>query len=220
MQQVAPTPHAPSDRDELSSLGLREQATLLATREVTSTELVELSLRRTQEAQSTLNAFRVIRGEEAIAEARAADERLARGEAAPLLGVPVAIKDDVDLAGHSTPFGCAGEHPAAGRDAEVVRRLREAGAIVIGKTQAPEVGQWPFTETPEFGVTRNPWNLDHTPGGSSGGSAAAVAAGLVAGAVGSDGTGSVRIPAAWTGLVGLKPQRGRISTWPAPEAFN
>jgi Asp-tRNA(Asn)/Glu-tRNA(Gln) amidotransferase A subunit family amidase len=91
---------------------------------------------------------------------------------------------------------------------------------VIGKTHAPEVGQWHFTETPLHGATRNPWNTDHTPGGSSGGAAAAVAAGVVAVAIGSDGAGSIRIPAAWTGLVGLKPQRGRVSTWPDPEAFN
>ncbi len=142
-----------------------------------------------------------------------------RRTSAPLLGVPVAIKDDVDLAGHTTPFGCGGGRPAV-RDAEMVRRLREAGAILIGKTHAPEVGLWHFTETPLHGATRNPWNTDHTPGGSSGGAAAAVAAGVVPAAIGSDGAGSIRIPAAWTGLVGLKPQRGRVSTWPDPEAFN
>ena len=92
--------------------------------------------------------------------------------------------------------------------------------MIVGKTNAPEVGLWPFTEGPAFGVTRNPWSLDHSPGGSSGGAAAAVAAGLVSAAVGSDGAGSVRIPAAWTHLVGIKPQRGRISTWPDAEAFN
>ena len=105
-------------------------------------------------------------------------------------------------------------------DAEVVRRLRAAGAVIVGKTNTCELGQWPFTSGPGFGHTRNPWSRDHTPGGSSGGSAAAVAAGLVTAAIGSDGAGSVRIPAAWTHLVGIKPQRGRISTWPLPEAFN
>jgi amidase len=193
---------------------------MLATGGVSSVELVEGSLARIDAAQRDLNAFRVIRAEEALAEAEAADRRLAQGEGAPLLGVPVAIKDDVDLAGHTTQFGCGGEHRPAGRDAEIVKRLREAGAIVVGKTHAPEVGQWPFTEGPSFGATRNPWDMGHTPGGSSGGSAAAVAAGLVGGAIGSDGAGSIRIPAAWTGLVGLKPQRGRISTLPEPEAFN
>ncbi len=117
-------------------------------------------------------------------------------------------------------FGCAGDFPAAGEDAEAVRRLRAAGAVIVGKTTTPELGQWPFTEGPAFGVTRNPWNRDFSPGGSSGGSAAAVAGGLVPVALGSDGAGSVRIPAAWTGLVGIKPQRGRISTWPDPESFN
>jgi amidase len=102
----------------------------------------------------------------------------------------------------------------------MVRRLRGAGAVIIGKTNTPEVGLYPFTEGQAFGATRNPWSLKHTPGGSSGGSAAAVAAGIVAGAVGSDGAGSVRIPAAWCNLVGLKPQRGRISGWPEAEQFN
>ena len=125
-----------------------------------------------------------------------------------------------DLEGQPTAFGCAGDFPNKAEDSEVVRRLRAAGAVIVGKTNAPEVGLYPFTEGLAFGVTRNPWNLNHTPGGSSGGAAAAVAAGIVAGAIGSDGAGSVRVPAAWTGLVGVKPQRGRISNWPEAEAFN
>lgn len=200
--------------------GLCTQARALAGGEVSSSELVERSLRRIGETQSTLNAFRVVRGDAALAEAKDADRELSSGEWAPLLGVPVAIKDDVDLAGETTPFGCAGVGRVAIRDAEAVSRLRAAGAIVVGKTNAPEVGQWHFSETRAFGETRNPWSLEHTPGGSSGGAAAAVAAGIVAGAMGSDGAGSVRIPAAWTNLVGLKPQRGRVSTWPDAEAFN
>ena len=205
------TPTTPTD--------LREQALLLRSGEASSRELVEAAIERAEATQETLNAFRVICAEEALAAAEEADRHLSGGEEAPLLGVPVAIKDDVDLAGHTSPFGCGGGRPAV-RDAEMVRRLREAGAIVIGKTHAPEVGQWHFTETPLHGATRNPWNLDHTPGGSSGGAAAAVAAGVVPAALGSDGAGSIRIPAAWTGLVGIKPQRGRVSTWPDPEAFN
>jgi amidase len=200
--------------------GLVGQARALVDGEVSSRELTERSLARIEATQPTLNAFRVVCAEAALADADAADRRLAAGERAPLLGVPVAIKDDVDLAGHETPFGCAGEHRAAECDAEPVRRLREAGAIVVGKTNAPEVGQWHFSETEAFGATRNPWQVEHTPGGSSGGAAAAVAAGIVAGAMGSDGAGSIRIPAAWTNLVGLKPQRGRVSTWPDAEAFN
>jgi amidase len=203
-----------------SPRGLAEQAAMLVAGEVSSRELVEASLERAEATQTDLNAFRLLRAEEALAEADAADVRLGEGTGAPLLGVPVAIKDDVHLTGCTTPFGCGGEHRTAIRDAEMVRRLREAGAIVIGKTHAPEVGQWHFTETPTYGATRNPWNTDHTPGGSSGGAAAAVAAGVVPAAIGSDGAGSIRIPAAWTGLVGLKPQRGRVSTWPDAEAFN
>src|SRR5690349_6392723 len=183
--------------------GLTEMAAQVQSGEASSRELVETALERAARTQATLNAFRVIRAEEALAEADEADRRVAAGEGAPLLGVPVAIKDDVDLTGHTSPFGCGGGR-AAVRDAESVRRLREAGAVVIGKTHAPEVGQWHFTETPLHGATRNPWNPDHTPGGSSGGAAAAVAAGIVPAATGSDGAGSNRIPAAWTGLVGLK----------------
>jgi amidase len=200
--------------------GLVGQAAALVAGEISSRELTERSLGRIEATQPTLNAFRVVCDEAALADADAADRRLAAGERAPLLGVPVAIKDDVDLAGHATPFGCAGEYPVAERDAEPVRRLRVAGAIVVGKTNAPEVGQWHFSETETFGATRNPWQPEYTPGGSSGGAAAAVAAGIVAGAMGSDGAGSIRIPAAWTNLIGLKPQRGRVSTWPDAEAFN
>jgi amidase len=206
--------------DELAFAGLARQAELVAAGEVSARELVELSLERIEATQDTLRAFRRVRREEALAEADAADRRVAAGERLPLLGVPVAIKDDMDLAGETTPFGCDGEFEPKAEDGEVAQRLRAAGAVIVGKTSTCEIGQWPISESPAFGVTRNPWSLDHTPGGSSGGSAAAVAAGLVAAAVGSDGAGSVRIPAAWTHLVGIKPQRGRVSTWPDPEAFN
>ena len=185
-----------------------------------SAELLEAALDRIRAAQEQLCAFRVLLEESAREEARAADARRAAGERGPLLGVPVAVKDDIDVAGEATLFGCEGDDfPVAERDAEAIRRLRAAGAVIVGKTTTPELGQWPFTEGPGFGITRNPWNLEHSPGGSSGGAAAAVAAGLVPLALGSDGAGSVRIPAAWTGLVGIKPQRGRISTAPDPEWF-
>ncbi|QDQ14974.1 amidase [Streptomyces spectabilis] len=205
-----------SDRSE----GLAETVRALSAGEVSARELAERTLTRILATQSTLNAFRVVRAEAALAEADAADRQLAAGDRAPLLGVPIAVKDDTDVAGEPTAFGCPGDFPPKARDAEAVRRLRAAGAVIVGKTNTCELGQWPFTEGPAFGDTRNPWNTRHTPGGSSGGSAAAVAAGLVPVALGSDGAGSVRIPAAWTHLVGVKPQRGRISTWPWPEAFN
>ena len=201
------------------SAGLVETARALADGAVTSRALVERTLARIADTQSTLNAFRVVRAEAALAEAEAADRELAAGVRRPLLGVPVAVKDDMDMAGEPTAFGCRGEFPAVAEDGEAVRRLRAAGAVIVGKTNTCEFGQWPFTEGPAFGATRNPWSPEHTPGGSSGGSAAAVAAGLVPAALGSDGAGSVRIPASWTHLVGIKPQRGRISTWPRGESF-
>jgi amidase len=201
------------------SAGLVETARALADGTITSRALVEQALARIETSQASLNAFRIVRTKAALAEAEAADAQLASGVRKPLLGVPVAVKDDMDVAGEPTAFGCRGEFPAVARDGEAVRRLRAAGAVIVGKTNTCEFGQWPFTEGPAFGATRNPWSPEHTPGGSSGGSAAAVAAGLVPAALGSDGAGSVRIPASWTHLVGIKPQRGRISTWPRGESF-
>jgi amidase len=201
-------------------LGLGDCVAALAAGETTSVELVERALADIEATQPTLNAFRIVCTDSARAAAAEADVRLGRGERLPLLGVPVAVKDDVDVAGEPTSFGCAGSFPPERLDGEMVRRLRAAGAIIVGKTNTPEVGLYPFTEGHAFGATRNPWSLDHTPGGSSGGSAAAVAAGIVHAAVGSDGAGSVRIPASWCNLVGIKPQRGRISTWPERESFN
>jgi amidase len=199
--------------------GLRAQAERLAARDVSARELLESTFDGIEASQSTLNAFRLLCPDSARVEAEEADRRLAAGERLPLLGVPIAIKDDTDLVGHPTAFGCPGEFAPKSEDAVVTAKLKAAGAVIVGKTNSPEIGLWPFTEGPAFGATRNPWNLDHSPGGSSGGAAAAVAAGLLPAAVGSDGAGSVRIPASWTNLVGIKPQRGRISTWPDPEAF-
>lgn len=202
---------------------LTQQLFQLASGSATSVELVQRSLDAIEASQPTLNAFRVVFTEQALADAARADRKRAAGQdhsQHPLLGIPIAVKDDVDVAGVPTRFGADGTVRPATEDSEVVRRLRAAGAVIVGKTNTCELGQWPFTSGPAFGHTRNPWSREHTPGGSSGGSAAAVAAGLVTAAIGSDGAGSVRIPAAWTHLVGIKPQRGRISTWPLPEAFN
>ena len=193
---------------------------MLAQGEVSSVELTERALAAIHATQGTLNAFRAVFDDGAPQQAQRADERLAAGERAPLLGVPVAIKDDIDLAGETTPFGCEGEFPPAAQDAQSVSALKAAGAVIVGKTNTPEFGQWPNTEGPAFGATRNPWDLRHSPGGSSGGSAVAVAAELVAAALGSDGLGSIRVPAAWTHIVGIKPQRGRVSSWPEPDALN
>ncbi|MEV0706307.1 amidase [Nocardia aurea] len=216
----APTEHPATSAFAAPHQGLARLAADLAEGTLTSSEAVTSALDRIEASQPTLNAFRVIRRDKALAEAADADRRIAAGERLPLLGVPIAVKDDTDIAGEPTAFGCGGEFAPKTEDAESVRRLRAAGAVIVGKTNTCELGQLPFTSGAAFGHTRNPWHAERTPGGSSGGSAAAVAAGLVPAALGSDGAGSVRIPAAWTNLVGIKPQRGRISTWPLPEAFH
>jgi amidase len=202
------------DAIDLAFAGIAEQARLISDGAVSSRELVELYLKRIAAYDSTLNAFRVLFGERALMEADQADARRSAGGQRPLLGVPIAVKDDIDVGGEITALGsnAYGERKLA--DAEVVRRLREAGAIVIGKTNVPELCIWPFTETMTWGVTRNPWDLQRAPGGSSGGSGAAVGAGLIGAALGSDGAGSIRIPSAWCGLFGLKVQRGRVPMAP------
>jgi amidase len=205
------------DRTDLAFAGIARQAELVREGEVSPRELVELYLDRIARLDGELNSFRVVLGERALAEAEQAEARLRAGEERPLLGVPVAIKDNVDVAGEVTTHGTGAYGAAAVADSEVVTRLRAAGAIVIGKTHLPELAACGFTESATWGVTRNPWDLDRTPGGSSGGSAAAVAAGLIGAAHASDGAGSIRIPASCCGLFGLKPQRGRVSLMPDRE---
>jgi amidase len=175
---------------------------------------VEVFLERIDRLDPVLNAFRVVLREQALAQADQADGRRRAGDRRPLLGVPLAIKDDLHVAGEVTAYGCDADPARQAADHEVVRRVRAAGAVILGKTHVPELMATAFTESPTFGVTRNPWDLHRTPGGSSGGSAAAVAAGLASAALGTDGAGSIRIPAACCGIFGLKPQRGRISTAP------
>jgi amidase len=188
--------------------------------EVSPRELVQLSLDRIARIDPQLNSFRKVFAEKALLEAEQAEARLSAGDRRPLLGVPVAVKDCVDGAGDVTTFGTDGFTDPARSDSEIVRRLREAGAIVVGKTLLPELAICGFTESATWGVTRNPWDPQRTPGGSSGGSAAAVAAGLVPIALATDGAGSIRIPAASCGLVGLKPQRGRVSLAPDLQHWN
>ena len=159
----------------------------------------------------------MVRAEQALEEADEAESRRASGEDAPLLGVPVAVKDTMDVAGEVTTLGTGAAGDPAREDSEIVRRLRAAGAIIIGKTNLPELAFAMFTESETWGVTRNPWDVTRVPGGSSGGSGAAVAAGLAAAATASDGAGSIRIPAAYCSLFGLKPQRGRVPLDPLAE---
>ena len=177
--------------------------------DATATQIVADHLERITITDPSLEAFRVVRAGEAIAEAEKVDEQEDLANL-PLAGVPVAVKENTAVAGLPTWHGSAeARTPVAEEDHEIVRRLRGAGAIVVGVTKMPELGLWATTDGPE-GATRNPWDLDRTPGGSSGGSAAAVAAGLVPMAQGNDGLGSLRIPAACCGLVALKPGRGVV----------
>ena len=194
-----------SAETDLAFAGPTALAALVRAREVSPRELVELYVRRIEALDPRLNAFRTTFAEAAFAEA---DERA--GSDGPLAGVPIAVKDDLAVGGHTATKGSRSFGPAATTDAEAVRRLRAAGAIPIGITNVPELMIFPWTITEANGVTRNPWNLERTPGGSSGGSASAVAAALVAAATASDGGGSIRIPAACCGLVGMKPTRGRV----------
>ena len=202
---------------EVAFAGVARQAEMVRSGEVSSRELVTLYLKRIAQLDTRLNSFRVVRAEQALTEADEADRRRASGDDAPLLGVPIAVKDTQNVAGEVTTFGTGAVEEPAGEDAEVIKRLRAAGAIVIGKTNLPELAFAMFTESPTWGITRNPWDPTRVPGGSSGGSAAAVAAGLVAAATGSDGAGSIRLPAACCSLFGLKPQRGRVPLDPVAE---
>jgi amidase len=205
------------DRDELAFAGVVRQAELIRAGEVSSRELVMLYLERIERLDPQLNAFRTVMSERALVDAQQADGRRGAGEERPLLGVPIAVKDVEDVTGEVTRWGTDAFSTPAAHDSELIRRLRAAGAVIIGKTNCPELAIMCDTEGPAFGITRNPWNTDRSPGGSSGGSAAAVAAGLCAAATASDGMGSIRIPAAHCGLVGLKPTRDRVPLTPPGE---
>jgi len=197
--------------DDLMFRPVDELAGMVRAGEVSARELVQESLDRIEERDPQLNAFVDVFAEEALAEADA----VGAGDERPFAGVPVAIKNNRAVAGrrYTVAADFMGDF-APEHDDNVVRRLKQAGFIVVGTTTLPEWGILPVTDTRRFGTTRNPYDPERTPGGSSGGSAAAVAAGMVPVAHANDGGGSTRIPAACTGLVGLKPQRGRISTAP------
>ena len=188
-----------------------ELAEMVRAGEVSARELVQESLERIEELNPALNAFVEVDAERALTAA----DRIAAAIERPFAGVPVAIKNNRPVAGMRLTYGCSlMSGYVCDYDHNVTRRLREAGFVIVGTTTLPEYGILPVTEARLFGPTRNPWDLGRTPGGSSGGAAAAVAAGMVPVAHGNDGGGSIRIPAACCGLVGLKPSRGRISAAP------
>ncbi len=203
--------------DDLLWAGVHGQAAAVADGRTTAAALLDASLSRIDQVDPQVNAFTVVLADEARAEAAARDE--AATPLGPLHGVTVAIKEENDVAGTVTTFGGLGNSEPVAEDGAVTRLLREAGAVVVGKTNMPEFGQFPFTESDRFGNTLNPWDTSRSPGGSSGGTAAAVASGMVAVAIGGDGGGSIRIPSACCGLFGLKPTRGRVSTAPWPDLW-
>lgn len=200
-----------SDSDLLFMPAVKAAA-LIRARKLSPVEYVEAVLKAIERANPALNCFRVVMADEARRDARAAEKAATDGRPlGPLHGVPVSIKDLVDVKGVHTRHGSAiFEDNVAPADDILVKRLRAAGAIIIGKSTTPEFGVKGLTDGPSFGITRNPWNLERTPGGSSGGGAAAVAAGLGPLALGTDGAGSVRGPASCSGLVGLKPTLGAV----------
>jgi len=189
-----------------------ELAGMVRSGEVSARELVQCALDRIEELDPKLNAFVQVDAEGALAAA----EAISPGDARPFAGVPTAVKNNRPVKGLRLTYGCGlMADYVPDYDHNITRRLRDAGFVIVGTTTLPEYGILPTSEARLFGPTHNPWDLQRTPGGSSGGAAAAVAAGILPVAHGNDGGGSVRIPAACCGLVGLKPARGRIS--PAPE---
>lgn len=202
--------------DEFDFMTALELRRMVATRAVSPVELTERALARAEGSQATLNAFSHLMPDEARAAARRAEDAVVRGAPLGLLhGLPVSVKDLIAVA--NAPYASGSRAMAdniAAADAPSVERLRAAGAIIIGKTTTSEFGAKPVGDSPLTGITRHPWDLTKTPGGSSAGAAASVAAGITPFALGTDGGGSLRIPAALTGLVGLKAQFGRVPVWP------
>jgi amidase len=199
---------------DLDFTSAADQARLVAAGTASSRELVAHALERIHRLDPQLNTFVHVLDEDALADAAQRDAA-PQHDRGPLHGVPIAIKDENDVAGLPTAYGGAAFTTPAARDGEIVRRLRAAGAVIVGKTRMPEFGIWPYTETSANGYTRNPWNPLRSPAGSSGGTAAAVASGMVPAGIGGDGGGSIRLPSSWCGLYGLKCQRGRTSASPA-----
>jgi aspartyl-tRNA(Asn)/glutamyl-tRNA(Gln) amidotransferase subunit A len=201
---------------ELNRLDAAEIASRIAQRKVSPVEVIDAALARLEATQAALNAFVAIDAEGARRNARAAEVAVMRGDAlGPLHGVPVSVKDLIDVAGLPARYGSLTMNGNVARaDAPSVERLRRAGAIILGKTATPEFGYQGRTNSRVHGITRNPWNLALTPGGSSGGAVASVAAGVTPIALGTDGGGSIRGPCALTGVVGIKANLGRVPVWP------
>ncbi|GAB2643246.1 amidase [Gordonia jinhuaensis] len=216
---AAPATAAPRGLDphdkSIAFAGVVELARRVRSGEFTARQLTDFFLARIDMLNPTLRAWTIPLYDAARAEADALDAKKASGaKLGPLHGVPIGIKAENHVKGVPTTYGGAAFTKPATDDAEVVKRLRAAGAVILGITAMPEFGIWPFTETSAHGYTRNPWNILHSTAGSSGGTASAVASGMVPAAIGGDGGGSIRLPSSWCGLYGLKLQRGRVSAAP------
>lgn len=192
---------------------IRELARQVRTKKISATEVVQHALSQIEALDTKINAFNQTNADAALADAKALDTRIVAGDdVGPLAGVPLGVKDLENAVGYVTTFGSARHvnDPVATSDSVLVSRLKAAGCVVVGKTNTPEFAYKGVTDSPTFGHTANPWNLERSPGGSSGGSAAALAAGMVPLATGSDGGGSIRIPSSLCGLSGLKPSQGWV----------
>jgi aspartyl-tRNA(Asn)/glutamyl-tRNA(Gln) amidotransferase subunit A len=207
------------EQTDLCFTSASQLAGLIQSREISPVELMEALLSRIEHLQPQINAFSTVCTDKAMEASRSAESEIVRGKSVgPLHGIPFSVKDLLWTKGVPTTSGSyIFENYLPDEDAPCVQRLKEAGGILIGKTTTPEFGHKAITDSPLFGITRNPWNLDRTPGGSSGGAAALIAAGLGPLAIGTDGGGSVRIPASCSGIVGLKPTLGRI---PHPQSLD
>ncbi len=202
---------------DLRLAGAAETARLVADGTLTARQVTDAAIDRIEALNPGLNAISVLLADRARAEADARDAQSDRS--GPLHGVPVVIKEEVAVEGCVTTFGGEANSTPAAEDAEIVARLRRAGAVVVATTTMPEFGAFPYTESASRGITHNPWDPRRTPGGSSGGTAVAVSSGMVPVGIGGDGGGSIRIPSACCGLFGLKPQRGRVTTSPHPHLW-
>src|SRR5262245_43151185 len=203
-----------NSNDELTAMSIREAAELVRRKKVSPVELTKASLTRIEQFNPTLNAFITITSDAALAQARAAESEIQRGMwRGPLHGIPIALKDMIDTAGVKTTAASAlFKDRVPQEDAEVVSRLKKAGAVLVGKNNLHEFAYGGTSLVTHFGPVRNPWDVTRIAGGSSGGSAAAVAAQLCFGSIGTDTGGSIRLPAGYCGIVGLKPTYGLVST--------